>query len=194
MHFTISTFLLPAALLPFTVLSLPITSLSPRQSLCFVIGNTPLPAETLDAANAIASTVTCDTSVRPLQGIPDTISGGVKFSDINFADSDLTPLDFALQAFSTPSPPSTADLTLFTNRLNNYLAQEAGIRSINGNLAIKAPKFLLAFQVARIKTSQGIAITDPGQTVEHLLGKVIKNAGRVSQATKDEVTRLSTDL
>jgi hypothetical protein len=52
----------------------------------------------------------------------------------------------------------------------------------------------LSFQIARIKTAQGIAITDPGQTVEHLLGKVLKNAIRESQATLDAVTTLSTEL
>ncbi|KAK6343453.1 hypothetical protein TWF730_011042 [Orbilia blumenaviensis] len=187
----IPTLLTALTLLPFS-LSIPL--ISRRQSPCFVIGSTPLPGETSQIANALASTVTCDASVRPLQNIPDTISGGVRFSSINFEDSDLLPLDFALTTFTTPSPPSSASLTLFTNRLNTYLAQEAAVRSIGGNLAIKAPKFFLAFQVARIKTSQGIAITDPGQTVEHLLGKVLKNAGRVSQVTKDEVTRLAGDL
>ncbi|EPS36635.1 hypothetical protein H072_9860 [Dactylellina haptotyla CBS 200.50] len=193
MHLS-TTALLITSILPFLAHSLPVTSLVSRQSPCFIIGTTALPAETQDIVDALASTITCDNSVRPLQGIPDTISGGVKFSSISFTNSKSQPLDFALQTFSTPSPPSSADLTLFTNRLNNYLAQEAGVRSIGGNLAIKAPKFFLAFQVARIKTSQGITITDPGQTVEHLLGKVIKNAGRVSQATLDEVNRLAKDL
>ncbi|KAF3178934.1 hypothetical protein TWF225_003907 [Orbilia oligospora] len=187
----IPTLLTVLTLLP-SSLSIPL--ISRRQSPCFVIGSTPLPAETLKIANGLASIVTCDASVRPLQNIPDTISGGVKFSSINFENSDLLPLDFALTAFSTPSPPSSASLTLFTNRLNTYLAQEAAVRSIGGSLSIKAPKFFLAFQVARIKTSRGIPITDPGQTVEHLLEKVIKNAGRVSQVTKDEVTRLAKDL
>lgn len=66
-----------------------------------------------------------------------------------------------------------------------------GLRSSGGSLAIKTPKFFLSFQIARIKTAQGIAITDPGQTVEHLLGKVVKNAGGESQGTKDKVTALS---
>ena len=37
-------------------------------------------------------------------------------------------------------------------------------------------------------------ITDPGQTVEHLLGKVISNAGSEAQATKDKVTALASVL
>lgn len=49
--------------------------------------------------------------------------------------------------------------------------------------------------MARINTAQGTAITNPGQTVEHLLGKVIKNAGSgESQATKDQITALASVL
>ena len=39
-----------------------------------------------------------------------------------------------------------------------------------------------------------MVITDPGQTVQHLLGKVINNAGSESQATKDRVTALASVL
>jgi chorismate mutase len=56
------------------------------------------------------------------------------------------------------------------------------------------PKFFLAFQVARIKTAQGITITDPGQTVEHLLEKVTKNAAGENQALLNQVVALSTQL
>lgn len=56
------------------------------------------------------------------------------------------------------------------------------------------PKFFLAFQVARIKTAQGVAITDPGQTVEHLLGKVTKNAAGESKDLLDQVTALADQL
>jgi hypothetical protein len=49
--------------------------------------------------------------------------------------------------------------------------------------------------MARIKTAQGVTITDAGQTVEHLLGKVIKNAGsKETQATKDQITALASVL
>jgi hypothetical protein len=61
-------------------------------------------------------------------------------------------------------------------------------------LAIKDPKFFLSFRIARILTSQGTVISDPAQTVEHLLGKVISNAGAEDQATKDKVTALRTVL
>lgn len=75
-----------------------------------------------------------------------------------------------------------------------YLATEAGIRSVAGGLAIKDPKFFLSFQIARIQTAQGVNITDPSNTVEHLLGKVTKNGASESQATLDQVTALASDL
>jgi len=78
--------------------------------------------------------------------------------------------------------------------LNTYLATEAGIRSVGGALAIKDPKFFLAFQIARIQTAQGTNITDPSATVEHLLGKVTKNGPSESQATLDKVTALASIL
>jgi hypothetical protein len=73
-------------------------------------------------------------------------------------------------------------------------AAEVALRSTGGSLAIKDPKFFLAFQIARIKTAQGVTITNTGQKVQHLLGKVINNAGSEDQATKDKVTALSTVL
>ena len=65
---------------------------------------------------------------------------------------------------------------------------------MGGALQIKVPKFFLSFQIARIKTAQGIAITDPGQTVEHLLGKVTKNAAGESAALLAEVADLAVSL
>ena len=65
------------------------------------------------------------------------------------------------------------------------------MRSEAGNLAIKLPKFFLAFQVARIKTAQGVEIEEPGQTVEHLLGKVRSNGKGEDKALLDEVERLA---
>lgn len=81
------------------------------------------------------------------------------------------------------------------DQLNTYLATEAGIRSVGGNLAIKAPKFFQSFQIARVKAAQGVVETDPGQTVDHLLGKVTKNAGSAeSAATLATITKLATTL
>lgn len=70
-------------------------------------------------------------------------------------------------------------------------ATEAGLRSTGGSLAIKIPKFFLSFQMARIKTAQGVEITAAGQTVEHLLGKVLSNTKGESQAARDQVTALA---
>lgn len=166
-----------------------------RATACFVVGSTALPAEVQDTVTAIQNDVTCDTSTTTIANVPDVISGGVKFSDINFADSTQTPLAFALSKFATATPLASTDLTTFQNQLNTYLATEAGLRSVGGDLAVKAPKFFLSYQIARINTAQGTAITDPGQTVDHLLQKVIKNAGSAeSQATKDAITALSTQL
>ncbi|KAH8687286.1 hypothetical protein BGZ60DRAFT_521948 [Tricladium varicosporioides] len=189
MHFSTSTAAI-LSLLP-VALSVPTSLLSSRATACFVIGSTTLPAEVADTVTAIQSAVTCDTSKTTISGVPDVSSGGITFSSINFATSSQTPLNFALSTFATASTLADSDLTLFQNQLNTYLATEAGIRSVGGSLAIKDPKFFLSFQIARIKTAQGTAITDPGQTVEHLLGKVLNNAGSESQATKDKVTALS---
>lgn len=118
-------------------------------------------------------------------------SGDVSFSSVNFAASGQTPLQFALSKFATSSPLADNDLATFQDELNVYLATEAGIRSVGGSLAIKVPKFLLEFQVSRIQTAQGNAPTDPALTVDHLLGKVLKNAAGESQALLDQVSALA---
>jgi hypothetical protein len=126
-----------------------------------------------------------------LSGVPDVTSGAVSFSSINFATSKQTPLQFALSEFATTSPLASTDLKLFQDRLNVYLATEAGIRSVAGSLAIKVPKFFLEFQVSRIETAQGNAPTNPSLTVDHLLGKVQKNAAGESKALLDQVAQLA---
>ncbi|KAF2800971.1 hypothetical protein K505DRAFT_320080 [Melanomma pulvis-pyrius CBS 109.77] len=167
----------------------------PRQNgLCFIVGNTALPAETEDSANSLANTITCDASVKTIGNVPDVTASGVSFSSINFADSSSTPLQFALDKFATADPLASTDLATFQSQLDVYVATEAGIRSESGSLAIKVPKFFLSFQVARIKTAQGTTITDPGQTVEHLLGKVLNNGKGEDKALLDQVTALSTKL
>jgi hypothetical protein len=138
--------------------------------------------------------VTCNTNRPTLSGVPDVTAGDVSFSEINFADSDLSTLAFALQEFATTSPLANNDLELFENKLNVYLATEAGIRSVGGSLAIKVPKFFLEMQVSRIQTAQGNPPTAAGLQVDHLRDKVLKNAPRESQALLDEVTRLATVL
>lgn len=169
------------------------TTLNRRQKGCFIVGSTTLPQETADIADALASSVTCSTGTT-IGNVPDVTTNGVSFSDIDFSKSSSTPLQFALDTFATASPLASSDLATFQTNLDLYQATEAGVRSENGNLAIKEPKFFLAFQVARIKTAQGVTITDPGQTVEHLLGKVQKNAGSADKGLLTQVEALATQL
>lgn len=178
-----------------TQITVPLRPLDTRANPCFIVGTAVLPAEVQNAVTAIQSSITCSAAgTTTIGSVPDVSSGGVSFSSIDFSKSSQTPLEFALSTFPTAKPLASTDLTLFENRLNTYLATEAGLRSSGGSLQIKDPKFFLAFQVARIKVAKGIVITDPGQTVEHLLGKVLKNGARESQATKDKVTALSKAL
>lgn len=126
--------------------------------------------------------------------MPDVSSGGVSFSSVNFASSSQTPLEFALDKFATPTPLRNADLATFQKQLDVYLATEAGIRSVGGNLGIKVPKFFLQFQVSRIQTAQGNPPSAPGAQVDHLLQKVLKNAPRESKQLRDQVTALAKAL
>jgi hypothetical protein len=52
-------------------------------------------------------------------------------------------------------------------------------------------QFFLEFQVSRIQTAQGNAPTNPALTVDHLLGKVLKNAAGESKALLDQVSALA---
>jgi len=113
------------------------------------------------------------------------------FSTIDFSQSASSPLAFALQQFATASPLASSDLALFQAQLDAYTATEVGIRSVGGPLAIKVPKFFLAFQVSRIQTAQGNPPAAAGQQVDHLLQKVLSNAKGEDQALLDQVTALS---
>ncbi|KAM5346473.1 hypothetical protein ACJ41O_009478 [Fusarium nematophilum] len=168
--------------------------LSRRQNPCFVIGSEALPEEVSSLATSLADTVTCDTSQTTIDGVPDVASGSVTFSSVNFAESGQTPLAFSLAQFATTSPLADNDLQLFQDELNVYLATEAGVRSVGGGLDIKVPKFFLQFQIARIQQAQGAVSDVPGQTVDHQLGKVIKNAAGEDQALLDEVNNLAVTL
>ncbi|KAM0439985.1 hypothetical protein ACHAPT_001085 [Fusarium lateritium] len=183
-----------STLIVFAVGALAAPQLTKRQNACFVIGSQALPEEISSLATSLAGTVTCDTSQTTVEGVPDVSSGGVTFSSINFAASDQTPLAFALDRFATTTPLADNDLQLFQNELNVYLATEAGIRSVGGDLGIKVPKFFLQFQMARIQQAQGIVSDVPGMTVEHQLGKVLKNAAGEDQALLDEVNNLAVSL
>ncbi|KFA78604.1 hypothetical protein S40288_06982 [Stachybotrys chartarum IBT 40288] len=152
-----------------------------RQNACFLVGNNELPGEVADAATALANVITC-TGETTISGVPDVVSNGISFSSINFATSGQTPLEFALSEFATSEPLANNNLDLFQDRLNTYLATEAGLRSVGGSLAIKVPKFFLQFQMARIREAQGNPSDVPGATVEHQLEKVVKNAGSENPA------------
>jgi len=159
---------------------------------CFIVGKTALPQEVIDAANEIKGQIVCDNSTEVLPHVPDTESNGFKFSEINFSKSNLSTLAFSLKEFATPEDPIEGCLDEFENSLAVYIATEAAQRSLGASLAIKVPKFFLAFQVARIKTAQNITITNAGQTVQHLLGKVTKNAAGQDADLLAEVQKLAT--
>ncbi|KAF7547476.1 hypothetical protein G7046_g8985 [Stylonectria norvegica] len=163
-----------------------------RQPFCFLIGSEPLPSEVTAIASSLAETVTCNIGKTTISGVPDVISGSVSFASINFAESDQTPLAFSLGQFATIEPLANNDLNRFQNELNTYLATEAGVRSVGGNLAIKVPKFFLQFQIARIQQAKGIKPKSASSTVKHQLDKVLKNVVGEHQDLIDEVNNLST--
>ncbi|KAI1271996.1 hypothetical protein F5Y07DRAFT_413068 [Xylaria sp. FL0933] len=174
-------------------------SLTSRQSTaCFIIGSTPLPAEVSDVVTTLTNLITCSTSATTLSGVPDVTSGSTSFSSIDFTQptqsTQQTPLEFALANFNTSDPVSDSDLAFFQDALNVYLATEAGIRSVGGDLAIKVPKFFLEMQVSRIETAQGDAPTEAGLQVDHLRDKVIKNAAGEDQGLLDQVTALAAQV
>ncbi|KAH7324867.1 hypothetical protein B0I35DRAFT_476077 [Stachybotrys elegans] len=159
-----------------------------RQNACFIVGNEVLPQEVADIANGLANTITCDANKPTIDGVPDVSSNGQTFSSIDFATSGQSPLAFALDLFATADVVADSDLEAFQDALNAYIATEIGLRSKGGNLAIKAPKFFLQFQIARIERARG---NDNGE-VERQLEKVVQNANRQDQALLDEVRRLAT--
>ncbi|KAJ1338408.1 hypothetical protein MN608_01267 [Microdochium nivale] len=174
------------------------TPINRRQgNACFIVGNTALPKSVADSVTAVQGAVTCSSSgATTLSGVPDVTSGAVSFSSVDFskAPRGQSTLAFALQEFATAEPLASTDLQRFEDSLNVYLATEAGIRSVGGNLAIKVPKFFLEFQVSRIKTAQGNAPTEPGLQVTHLRDKVTKNAAGQSKALLDQVVALAAQL
>ncbi|KAF2646254.1 hypothetical protein P280DRAFT_464492 [Massarina eburnea CBS 473.64] len=174
-----------------TVTAFP-ASLSNRQAkACFVVGNTALPQEVADSVTSIQSSVTCDATKKTISNVPDVTSGSTSFSSIDFSQSKSTPLQFALDTFATKTPLASTDLATFQDMLNTYLATEAGLRSVGGNLAIKAPKFFLQMQVSRIQTAQGNAPAAAGLQVDHLRDKVTKNAAGESKALLDQVAAVA---
>jgi hypothetical protein len=170
-------------------------TITPRQNnACFVIGNEELPGEVADIANNLANTVTCSADQTTLENVPDVTSGTVTYSAFDFSQSDQSPLEFALDMFQTSDPLADNDLQLFQDGLNVYLATEAGLRSVGGNLAIKVPKFFLQMQVSRIQTAQGNPPEAAGAQVDHLRDKVTSNGAGEDQALLDQVIALAAKL
>ncbi|EIM90266.1 uncharacterized protein STEHIDRAFT_74928 [Stereum hirsutum FP-91666 SS1] len=166
---------------------------SKRQNPCFITGDTALPAEVADTVPALAKVITCDTSTEVTTGVPDVISGGIAYSSIDFQQSDLSPLSFALATFTTPTDPAQGNLTALQDQLNDYLAVEAGVRSQSGTTilnTLKVPKFFLQMQVSRVKAAQGQTLS-VAETVEHQLGKVVKNAPHATSAELAQVSALA---
>ncbi|KAI0483435.1 hypothetical protein F4859DRAFT_399271 [Xylaria cf. heliscus] len=168
--------------------------LLPRQQACFVIGSETLPAETQGIAEDLASSVTCDTSKTTLSGVPDVTSNGFTFSSIDFSTSGQSPLEFALNTFFAADVLADSNLAAFEAARDVYLATEAGIRSVGGNLAIKVPKFFLEFQVSRIQTAQGNPPTAAGLQVDHLRDKILTNGAGEDKSLLDQVTALASQL
>ncbi|KAH7408636.1 hypothetical protein DE146DRAFT_384524 [Phaeosphaeria sp. MPI-PUGE-AT-0046c] len=167
------------------------TSLNPRQAACFIVGDETLPAEVADVATTLVNTVTCSATAKTLSTVPDVTSGATTFSSIDFSQSNLSPLGFALDEFATATPLASTNLKKFQDSLNVYLATEVGIRSTGGDLAIKVPKFFLQMQVSRIQTAQGNPPAAAGAQVDHLRDKVTKNAAGESKALLDQVIALA---
>lgn len=158
---------------------------------CFITGNAQLPAEVATVVDQLAPKVTCNTGTKTLGGVPDVTSGSQTFSKIDFSKAS-SGLQFALDTFTTADNMADSNLQAFEEALDVYTATEAGLRSSGGNFnTIKAPKFFLAFQIARIKTAQGNPPTDAANQVDHLAEKVTKNAGRVDQSLINQVNALA---
>ncbi|KAL0948109.1 hypothetical protein HGRIS_010727 [Hohenbuehelia grisea] len=202
-----SLYALLAAALPFPVsvtrprFNYNESALRKRANPCFVTGSVALAKEVADSLPALESTVTCVSGVEVAPGVPDVTSGGIKFSSIDFRKAaGVSPLGFALKTFTTPDDPADADLNTLQSQLNDYLAFEAGVRSQPGTSALlgqlKGPKFFLQFQIARVQTAQGASEAQLGAagTVEHQLGKVVKNAVGASKAEIDAVNALATQV
>ncbi|KAI8941977.1 hypothetical protein NX059_000087 [Plenodomus lindquistii] len=178
-----------------TSLPLPLlTRQSQSQSACFTPGTLPLPAEVATSVSTLIPRISCSTTSTTLPGIPDVTSGSTSYSSIDFSQSPLSPLTFALETFATKTPLKDTDLKTFQDELNVYLATEAGVRSVGGGLAIKVPKFFLEMQVSRIQTAQGKPPREAGLQVAHLRDKVTKNAAGEEKALLDRVIALAAEL
>ncbi|KAI8821776.1 uncharacterized protein EV422DRAFT_480534, partial [Fimicolochytrium jonesii] len=170
---------------------------APTPQACFISTKSALPAEVASSIPALARTIRCSTTTflqtSPTK-IPDLISGSTSFSSIDFRNSALDPLGFALANFAV-NDPKTANLATLTEKLNVYLAFEAALRSSGASTSAltkaKVPKFFLQFQLARVEVAQ-TGKTAVAGGVEHQRAKVSKNAAaiRASQAELKELAAI----
>ncbi|KAI0197815.1 hypothetical protein F4808DRAFT_286763 [Astrocystis sublimbata] len=184
--------------IPFTTFgtTLPVSkphTLVSRQNggLCSVVGNNQLPDSVQDIANNLASSIQCDNNAQTISGVPDVSSSGLKFSDIDFSTSGQSPLEFAINTFVQADNLADSNLAAFEAARDVYLATEAGIRSVGGDLSIRAPKFFLEMQVSRIQTAQGNPPSDAGSQVAHLAENVIKFSGTADKQFENQINELA---
>ncbi|TFL02801.1 hypothetical protein BDV98DRAFT_564854 [Pterulicium gracile] len=195
MLFYSASFIVSALALVGTTMAAP--TLKRRQAqACFLPGRVALPAEVERGIPALAQVVTCGNG-NVLSSVPDVSSGSATFSALNFQDSNKSLLGFALETFPLPANPSEVDVTRIQDALNVYIATEAGLRSLSSTRSlldqVKVPKFFLQFQMARALASQGVALG--GLTsVEHQLGKVVKNQRGSSAAELAQLNALATQI
>ncbi|KAF8754588.1 hypothetical protein RHS01_06064 [Rhizoctonia solani] len=166
-----------------------------RQSACFLVGKTALPAEVSSGVSALASQVTCGTkTIANTGGVPDVTSGGISFSSIDFQSSQKSPVGFALDTFKTPRTLRLPILQHFKTSLTLIWPWKPAFDLPDLTFGtVKGSQFFLQFQIARVRTAQGAKL-GVADTVEHQLGKVLKNAVGATQAEKDAVTALSKQL
>ncbi|KAF5336617.1 hypothetical protein D9611_006672 [Ephemerocybe angulata] len=198
MLFSFSALAVALSALSLGALAAPHEEIAKRQTTaCFLKGTTALPAEVADGVAALAKAVTCSAG-NSVTGVPAVSSGGIAFSSIDFQKSTKSPLGFALETFKTPTNPSTANLATLQDQLNDYLAVEAGIRSLSSTnsallTSVKSVKFFIQYQMARVRTAQGEKL-GAADTVEHQLGKVTKNAIKATAAEIAQVNALAKQL
>ncbi|KAF9005229.1 hypothetical protein BDQ17DRAFT_385347 [Cyathus striatus] len=167
-----------------------------RASPCFVTGTIALPAEVASGLSALAKAITCVNGPKQLRMYPTLFLGALR-------TAALTPE--IVQVSSRICFVSGVGLghwwheaELFGRfQLNVYLAIEAGVRSQPNTSALlarlKGPKFFIQFQIARAKAARGESLTG-GDTIEHQLGKVTKNAIGASASEVAQVNALATQI
>jgi hypothetical protein len=161
---------------------------------CFLVGNLPLPSDLENALERLAKTITCDFSTTTIGHVPDVSTPTSSFSDLDFASSSVTPLRFALENFATAKPLAASHMRIFEQRLDLYMATEAGIRSEGESLDIVVIRKFLELQIARIKAAQENVFADPTKSPAYLLGEVLRSVQGEDRRLLGEVMALGTQL